>query len=125
MAKETFNQYFDYLIRDLLSLFPADHKDKEGQPFWSGPKRCPSPISFNEKDDRHLNFILSYANLIAVALSIPENRDVEKVRAIAKKVKVKAYEPKKIEVKLEENKEGAEQPPEQNQRPSEDDEAKI
>lgn len=97
-----------------MSLFPADHKDKEGQPFWSGPKRCPSPITFNEKDERHVGFILSYANLIAVALSIPENRDLEKVRAMAKKAKTKAYEPKKIEVKLEENKEG-ERPPEQSQ----------
>jgi ubiquitin-activating enzyme E1 len=47
LARETFDAYYDHSIRDLLSIFPKDHVDKEGQPFWSGPKRAPSPIPFN------------------------------------------------------------------------------
>lgn len=27
---ETYNIYFDHSIRDLLSIFPPDHKDREG-----------------------------------------------------------------------------------------------
>lgn len=88
----------------MLSLFPADHKDKDGQPFWSGPKRCPSAVSFNSNDSRHINFVLTYANLIATALNIPENRDVKKVTLMATNAKTKAYVPKKITVKLEEGK---------------------
>jgi len=52
----------------LLSIFPRDAKDKDGQPFWSGPKRAPSPIEFNADNDNHVGFVVAYANLIAYAL---------------------------------------------------------
>jgi len=105
LARDHFNEFFDFTIKDLLSLFPADHKDKEGQPFWSGPKRCPGPVVFDPSDERHVGFVLTYANLIAVSLSIPENRDKAAVTEMAKNAKVKQYVPKKVEVKLEEGKE--------------------
>ena len=70
LARETFDAYYDHSIRDLLSIFPKDHVDKEGQPFWSGPKRAPSPVTFNAADDMHVNFVMTYANLIANALDI-------------------------------------------------------
>jgi len=65
LAKEQFNGYFDHSIRDLLSIFPKDHKDKDGQPFWSGPKRAPSPISFDPTNEEHVKFVFSYATLIS------------------------------------------------------------
>jgi ubiquitin-activating enzyme E1 len=71
MAKEKFNDYYDHTIRDLLSIFPKDHKDKEGQPFWSGPKRAPSPLTFSADDAIHMEFVFSYANLLAANLNIP------------------------------------------------------
>jgi ubiquitin-activating enzyme E1 len=77
-------------------LFPKDAKDKEGAPFWSGPKRCPSPIPFDSKNPNHVNFIVSYSNLIATALKIPENRDVKSVVEMADKAAVPEYVPKKI-----------------------------
>jgi ubiquitin-activating enzyme E1 len=54
-----------------LSIFPIDAKDKEGNPFWSGPKRAPNPIEFDVQNPLHLNFVVSYSNLIAQALDIP------------------------------------------------------
>lgn len=72
LAIEHFNGYFDHTIRDLLSIFPADHLDKEGQPFWSGPKRCPSPVTFDINNDIHFYFVQSYAKLIATALNIKD-----------------------------------------------------
>ena len=71
LAREQFNAYYDHLIRDLLSIFPADHKDKDGMPFWSGPKRAPSPVTFDASVATHLDFVVAYANLIAAALNIP------------------------------------------------------
>jgi ubiquitin-activating enzyme E1 len=71
LARTQFNDYFDYTIRDLLSLFPEDHVDKDGVKFWSGPKRAPSPISYDASNDLHANFVMSYANLIAASLNIP------------------------------------------------------
>ena len=75
LARNCFNDYYDYTIKDLLSLFPKDAVDKEGAPFWSGPKRCPSPIPFDVNKKEHLDFIVAYSNLIAFALKIKENRD--------------------------------------------------
>jgi ubiquitin-activating enzyme E1 len=84
LALEMFNSYYDHTIRDLLSIFPKDHKDKDGQAFWSGPKRAPSPVTFDFNNQLHKDFIVSYANLIAVALGIPENRDVKAIDGIVK-----------------------------------------
>ena len=36
-----------------------------GQPFWSGPKRCPVPVFFDWNDEEHVNFIVSAAQLHA------------------------------------------------------------
>lgn len=100
LARVCFDDYYNYTIKDLLSLFPKDAKDKEGAPFWSGPKRCPSPIEFDVSNKQHVEFIVSYSNLIAAALKIPENRDVAAITQMVQGVKVPEYVPKKIEVKL-------------------------
>jgi len=100
LARACFDDYYDFTIKDLLSLFPRDAKDKEGAPFWSGPKRCPTPIPFDVNNKDHMSFIVSYSNLIAAALKIPENRDIAAIAQIVKGVTVPAYVPKKIEVKL-------------------------
>jgi ubiquitin-activating enzyme E1 len=34
-------------------------------PFWSGPKRAPSPLKFNPDDRTHMDFIIAAANLRA------------------------------------------------------------
>lgn len=75
LAKITFNDYYDHTIKDLLSIFPVDAKDKDGAPFWSGPKRAPSAIEFDPSVESHNEFVFSYANLIAAALKIPECKD--------------------------------------------------
>lgn len=113
-AREKFNEYYDHSIRDLLSIFPKDHKDKEGSPFWSGPKRCPSPVVFSADESIHMEFVLAYANLIAANLNIPQrpkNKDgslPKDVIDMARNAKVGNYVPKKIEVKTpEEEKEQA------------------
>lgn len=51
LARAQFDEYFDYSIRNLLLQFPKDFVDeKTGVPFWSGPKRAPTPIKFNPND---------------------------------------------------------------------------
>lgn len=108
MAKEAFNDYYDHSIRDLLSIFPLDYKDKDGNMFWSGPKRAPSYIAFDSSNPNHLGFILAYANLIAFTLKLPENRDEAAIKAMVDKAQVGDYVPKKIKVETpEEAKENA------------------
>lgn len=75
VARLHFESLFNHQIANLLYMFPEDHKDKDGQPFWSGPKRAPHPIVFNPQDPLHVHFVAACANLIAFTLGIPQNRD--------------------------------------------------
>uniref|UniRef100_A0A7S3HZG7 Ubiquitin-activating enzyme E1 C-terminal domain-containing protein n=1 Tax=Favella ehrenbergii TaxID=182087 RepID=A0A7S3HZG7_9SPIT len=70
-ARNIFNTRYDHSIRDLLHLFPHDHTTSEGTPFWSGPKRCPSPEPFNANDELHLDFVWTCSNLIFANLGLP------------------------------------------------------
>ena len=63
-ARDIFNSNYDHSIRDLKSLFPDNHVDSSGNPFWSGPKRAPQPVVFDSSDDTHLDFVWTCANLI-------------------------------------------------------------
>lgn len=71
VARLHFEELFNYQIANLLHMFPHDHLDKDGQPFWSGPKRAPAPIEFNPEDPLHSHFVTACANLIAFYLGIP------------------------------------------------------
>lgn len=71
VGRDFFDFHYDHNIRDLKSIFPDDHKDSAGNPFWSGPKRAPHPITFNADDELHLNYVMAAANLVAFNLSIP------------------------------------------------------
>jgi len=112
LAKEQFNSYYDHTIRDLLSIFPKDHKDKDGQAFWSGPKRAPSPITFDQTNEEHIKFVYSYSVLIAESLGVTGTRDISAVTEMARNCPAAAYVPKKIVVKLpeEEKKDGGQAP---------------
>jgi len=129
IAKEIFETKFDHDIRDLISLFPADHKDSHGQPFWSGPKRCPSPIPFNADDPLHVSFILNCANLIAATIGIDPIRDEAQMAALAKSAPSKPYTAKTIVVETPEEakarEERGEPAPKQQGQDNEDDEPVI
>jgi len=68
IARAQFDSYYNHSIKDLLSIFPHDALNKEGQPFWSGPKRAPSPIEFDASNETHIMFVMCFANLIAEGL---------------------------------------------------------
>ena len=42
---------------NLVHMFPLDHIDKDGQLFWSGPKRAPIAFPFNLEDNLHVQFV--------------------------------------------------------------------
>lgn len=75
----------------MLAIFPKDHKDSHGQPFWSGPKRAPDPLTFDANDSLHLNFVNACANLIAFNLGIEQVRNIKHVRQIAASQQGKPY----------------------------------
>jgi len=49
-ARLQFEERFNNEIRQLLFSFPKDATTSSGQPFWSGPKRAPDPLTFNSND---------------------------------------------------------------------------
>jgi len=61
---------FHRMYRDktdsLISTYPQDAKDNQGNPFWSGTKRFPQSAHFNAEEPVHLEFVMSTANLLAV-----------------------------------------------------------
>ena len=45
-----FERDYNNDIRQLLFSLPKDAVTSTGQPFWSGPKRAPDPLTFNSND---------------------------------------------------------------------------
>lgn len=102
-AVKCFASDFDHEIAQLLHTFPLDYVTSNGQPFWSGPKRAPSPITFSADDPLHLGFVMAAANLIAYNLGIDQVRDVNKVRALASKCKAPPFVPRIVSYRVDES----------------------
>ena len=65
-----------------------------GSPFWSGPKKCPTPLVWNSEEEMHVDFVEAAANLKAEIYGIEKNKDRSVIKAIVEKVNVPAFEPK-------------------------------
>lgn len=92
-ARFIFDEKFNHSIQQLLFSFPIDSLTSSGVPFWSGPKRAPSPLEFDAEDPLHLQFISSTANLLAFIFNIQSSTDEEYIRHIAGTIRVPAFEP--------------------------------
>ncbi|XP_066591841.1 ubiquitin-like modifier-activating enzyme 1 [Prorops nasuta] len=93
-ARCHWQEQYNNQIRQLLFNFPPDQVTSSGQPFWSGPKRCPDPLSFDPNDPLHLDYIVAAANLKAKVYGLPTNRDREETARIVNGVKVPIFTPK-------------------------------
>lgn len=76
-------------IKQLLFNFPPEQVTSSGQPFWSGPKRCPEPLVFDVNEPMHLDYIYAAANLRAEVYGIPQVRDRQKIAELVQQVKVR------------------------------------
>lgn len=65
-----------------------------GSPFWSGPKKCPTPLEWSSEEPMHLDFVEAAANLRAEVYGIEQNKDRAAIAAIIAKVNVPKFEPK-------------------------------
>ncbi|CAD7088673.1 unnamed protein product [Hermetia illucens] len=100
-ARNHWEDQYSNQIKQLLYNFPPDQLTSSGQPFWSGPKRCPEPLVYNVNDPLHLDYVYAAANLKAEVYGIPQVRDRQKVAEIVSNIKVPMFIPKsgvKIEV---------------------------
>eukprot|EP01006_Ploeotia_vitrea_P023268 TRINITY_DN55708_c0_g1_i1.p1 TRINITY_DN55708_c0_g1~~TRINITY_DN55708_c0_g1_i1.p1 ORF type:complete len:1093 (-),score=223.50 TRINITY_DN55708_c0_g1_i1:123-3329(-) len=115
-ARLAFEEYFVNRIKQLVHSFPASAKNSTGGPFWAPPKRFPTALEFDAKDETHMRFIIAAANLKALTYGIPvpaNNRDPATFLAALEAVKVPPFVPKdglKIDTGDKNEKSGAGEP---------------
>lgn len=94
-ARLTFETKFSHEIKQLLHVFPVDAVTSQGAPFWSGPKRAPSALSFDINNKNHFDFIVGGANLLATVYGLKETSfTFDDYENALNKVEVKPFAPK-------------------------------
>lgn len=88
-ARLHWQEQYSNQIRQLLFNFPPDQTTSSGQPFWSGPKRCPEALEFDVNNSLHLDYIFAAANLKAEVYGIPQIRNREQIAEMVEKVEVR------------------------------------
>ena len=93
---EMFQEVFEFQIKKLLIYLPPDHISEETKKlFWSGLKRCPSPLEFSLKDRLHVELVQAAANIYAAMFDLPIVRDPLVVIEIARHIPLKSFVPNK------------------------------
>jgi ubiquitin-activating enzyme E1 len=93
-GRRKFQELFHDSILQLLYNFPPDQLTSTGQPFWSGPKRCPTPLVFDANDSNHLGFVMACANLRAANFGIKGDRNPETFFAHLPAVPIAPFAPR-------------------------------
>lgn len=94
-ARIQFETKYNHEIRQLLYNFPEDAVTSTGAPFWSGPKRAPTPLEFDINNPDHLNFIIGGANLLAYVYGLKETKATfDDYKKVLDTVEVPPFEPK-------------------------------
>ncbi|XP_066144924.1 ubiquitin-like modifier-activating enzyme 1 [Euwallacea fornicatus] len=93
-ARNHWQEQYSNQIRQLLFNFPPDQLTSTGQPFWSGPKRCPQALTFDVNDPLHLDYVFAAANLKAQVYGLPTCRDRALIADIVTKVEVPEFTPR-------------------------------
>lgn len=103
-ARLKFEENYNNNIRQLLFSLPEDAVTSSGQPFWSGPKRAPKPITFNPDDDIHMEYVMAAANLHAFNYGLKGHADRETFRKVLSNVIVPDFTPKSnVKIQVNEN----------------------
>lgn len=97
-ARILWQKNFSDQIQQLLHNFPAEQLTSTGQPFWSGPKRCPKPLFYDPDDDLHLDFVYAGANLRAELYGLPQIRSREEIREMVRPIVVPQFKAKSVRI---------------------------
>jgi len=65
---------FRDMIDQILAKYPEDHLDDDGNRFWTGIKKKPQSLRFDQNDTLHMNMIISFANIWADCMGIPNKK---------------------------------------------------
>ncbi|KAK3709496.1 E1 ubiquitin-activating protein [Vermiconidia calcicola] len=92
-ARMQFEKQYNNAIQQLLYNFPKDSKTSTGQPFWSGPKRAPDPLTFDANNPTHYTFVLAGANLHAFNYNIKPTTDRQYITSVLDNMIVPEFKP--------------------------------
>ncbi|XP_041979038.1 ubiquitin-like modifier-activating enzyme 1 [Aricia agestis] len=93
-ARMHWETQYNNQIKQLLYNFPPGQTTVSGAPFWSGPKRCPEPLTFDAEDPLHLDYIVAAANLRATVYGLPHCTDRDRIARVAASIEVPEFKPK-------------------------------
>merc|ERR1719502_1562698 len=93
-ARLRFEELYHNQIAQLLHNFPLDMTTSSGAPFWSGPKRPPTPLQFSSANELHVDFILAAANLRAFNYGLKGSTDRAFIKRCVDTVMVPEFVPK-------------------------------
>merc|ERR1719421_1181163 len=113
-ARYRFEELYHNSIAQLLHNFPIDMLTSSGAPFWSGPKRPPTPLAFDASNELHLDFITAAANLRAFNYGLKGSLDRDYIKRVVNAVVVPTFVPKegvKIQSDPKEEEKSKQQPP--------------
>ncbi|KAH9918251.1 ubiquitin activating enzyme [Epithele typhae] len=103
-ARLQFEEKYNNAIRQLLFSLPKDAVTSTGQPFWSGPKRAPDPLTFDSSDPTHLGYIMAAANLHAFNYGLRGETDPAVFKKVADEVIVPEFTPRSgVKVQVNDN----------------------
>lgn len=103
-ARLEFERKFVNDIKQLLYNFPKDAVTTTGAPFWSGPKRAPTPLVFDINNENHFNFIVAAANLRAFNYGLKGGADIDTYKKVLESTKVPEFTPSSnVKIQVEEN----------------------
>ncbi|CAO1619344.1 unnamed protein product [Parajaminaea phylloscopi] len=103
-ARLKFEENYNNSIRQLLHSFPEDNLTESGQPFWSGPKRAPKPITFDPSNSIHMEYIVAGANLHAFNYGLKGETDPSVFQRVLANVIVPEFTPKSgVKIQVNEN----------------------
>ena len=77
LGKYIFLKIFNYEIKKIIDIFPKDYKNKDNTYFWSGAKKYPVVLNFNEDDECIIKFIEYYTKILLNALNIKKVENIE------------------------------------------------
>eukprot|EP00339_Tiarina_fusa_P025896 CAMPEP_0117023782 /NCGR_PEP_ID=MMETSP0472-20121206/17722_1 /TAXON_ID=693140 ORGANISM="Tiarina fusus, Strain LIS" /NCGR_SAMPLE_ID=MMETSP0472 /ASSEMBLY_ACC=CAM_ASM_000603 /LENGTH=1260 /DNA_ID=CAMNT_0004730015 /DNA_START=189 /DNA_END=3971 /DNA_ORIENTATION=- len=105
-------EYEDNFVNKIVELthnLPRDYKTSTGAPFWSPPKRFPSPVPFNADDPVHMQYIMAGANLKASTFNVERPRQHRKpdfLKEILATIEVPTFTPSAKKIKTSDEDEG-------------------
>jgi hypothetical protein len=118
LARRKFESYYNNSVQQLLHAFPLDKKNDDGSSlvflyffircvpnhvrcctaasFWALPRRPPTPLSFDPKNELHVDFIVHAAHLFASVYGVKLTIDDQNVFAkVASEAEVPIFQVRK------------------------------